>query len=211
MSRTLPWQDTVASLEPAEAAEDRDLLARLRAGDEAAFELLVRAHSGRLLCVARRYFRNDDDARDAVQDALISAFKSVRSFKGDSRLSTWLHRITVNASLMKLRTASRHPEASLEELLPQFAEDGHHAGPVSSWPSSAEDVVFQAESRAAVRAAIDRLPESARTVLMLRDIEEMDTEEVARMLGITANAVKIRLHRARQALRTLLEPIVMGR
>jgi RNA polymerase sigma-70 factor (ECF subfamily) len=189
---------------------ERMLLADLRAGESEAFETLVRAHAPRLLSVARRYFRSEEDARDAVQEAFISAFKSIARFKGDSSLSTWLHRITVNAALMKIRSGARRPETSIEELLPKFDQDGHHASAIQEWPESAEEIVFRDETRARVREAIEKLPETFRTVLLLRDIEELDTDEVARMLNVTPNAVKIRLHRARQALRTLLDPIVGG-
>ena len=103
------------------------------------------------------------------------------------------------------RTRSRRPEESIEELLPRFIEDGHHAEPTSDW-GSATTLLEQRETRERVRSAIDRLPDSYRTVLLLRDIEELDTAEAAQLLGLTPNTVKIRLHRARQALAKLLEP-----
>jgi len=187
---------------------DREILARFRAGDEGAFESIVRLHGGRMLSVARRYLRREEDARDAVQEAFVSAYRSLGRFQGGSALSTWLHRITVNAALMRIRSGSRRPETSIEDLLPLFDADGHHALPVEAWPESAEETVSRNETCASVRAAIDRLPESYRTVLLLRDIEELDTDEAARTLSITPNAVKIRLHRARLALRTLLCPVM---
>jgi RNA polymerase sigma-70 factor (ECF subfamily) len=108
---------------------------------------------------------------------------------------------------MRLRSRQRQPEESIEELLPRFAEDGHQvAHPTPEWEGSAEELLARRETREMVREAIDRLPDSYRAVLLLRDIEELSTEEAARLVGITENAVKIRLHRARQALRTLLEP-----
>lgn len=181
------------------------LIERLRAKEETACEELVRAHSGRLLSVARRMLRNEEDARDAVQEGFVSAFRAIQRFNGDCRLSTWLHRIVVNAALMKIRTRSRRPEESIEDMLPRFLEDGHHAEPTSDW-GSANRLLEQRETRERVRAAIAQLPESYRTVLMLRDIEELDTAETAQLLGLTPNTVKIRLHRARQALAKVLEP-----
>jgi RNA polymerase sigma-70 factor (ECF subfamily) len=181
------------------------LLARLRQQDQAACEELVRSHSGRLLSVARRILRNEEDARDAVQEGFMSAFRALPNFNGQSRLSTWLHRIVVNAALMKIRTRTRRPEESIDDLLPRFLDDGHHAEPTSDWVS-ANELIEQREIRDRVRAAIDRLPDSYRTVLVLRDIEELDTSETACALGLTPNTVKIRLHRARQALAKLLEP-----
>jgi RNA polymerase sigma-70 factor (ECF subfamily) len=186
--------------------EEAGLLARLRAGDEDAFELVVRTYSGRLLAVTRRILCNDEDARDAVQDALLSAFRSLDRFEGGSLVSTWLHRIAVNAALMKLRTRRRKPEESIEHLLPVYKDDGHHQETYSSWNEPVDVAMTRADNRALVRRCIEALPETYRTVLVLRDIEELDTEEAAQALGISGNAVKIRLHRARQALRTLLAP-----
>jgi RNA polymerase sigma-70 factor, ECF subfamily len=182
------------------------LLPRLRAGEPEAFEALVRSHTPRLLAVTRRLLRNDEDAKDAVQITFISAFRSLDSFTGACRVSTWLHRIAVNAALMKLRSGRRKPEESIEPLLPTFLEDGHHAMHPAQWSEGADTALERREDCEFVRGCIDRLPESYRSVLILRDIEELDGEETARLLGLTATAVKVRLHRARQALRTLLEP-----
>ena len=190
------------------ASDETSLLSRLRAGDDTAFEELVRAHSPRLLRLARRIVGSDDDARDVLQDALLSAFRSLDRFQGEARLGTWLHRIVVNTALMKLRSRRRRPEESIEPLLPAFQSDGHFAEQFSSWHEGAEADLSRSETRALVRGLIGRLPESFRTVLLLRDIEGLDTEETARVLDTTPNAVKIRLHRARQALRTLLAPHV---
>ena len=98
-----------------------DLLGRLRSGDAAAFEELVRSMGPRLLAVTRRLLRNEDDARDAVQDAYLSAFRGLPAFDGNCQLLTWLHRIAVNAALMKLRRSRRRPEARIDDLLPEFA------------------------------------------------------------------------------------------
>jgi RNA polymerase sigma-70 factor (ECF subfamily) len=130
----------------------------------------------------------------------------LRSFEGHAQLSTWLHRIVVNASLMKLRTRRRKPEQSIEELLPGFLEDGHSRAPASPWRSEDLDPAEQHDLRDLVLRSIHALPESHRNVLLLRDIEDLDTEEAAQLLGISPGAVKTRLHRARQALRELLEP-----
>jgi RNA polymerase sigma-70 factor (ECF subfamily) len=190
--------------------DEHALLARLRAGDDQAFEELVRTYSPRLLGLARRIVGNDEDARDVIQDAMISAFRSIERFQGEARLGTWLHRIVVNTALMKLRRRRRKPEESLEPLLPAFQSDGHFVERFSAWgsPEGADAALSRTETKQLVRRLIDQLPESFRTVLLLRDIEGLDTEETARLLDTTPNAVKIRLHRARQALRTLLAPHV---
>lgn len=186
--------------------DEAELLARLRAGDDAAYEWLVRTHSGRLLAVARRFLRSEEDARDAVQEAFVNAFRSIDRFEGGSLLSTWLHRIVVNACLMRLRSRRRKPEERIDDLLPRYLDDGHAAAPTGPWRPDVGHRLEQAEVRQQVRAAIDRLPDSYRTVLLLRDIEEFDTDEAAEALGISRAAVKTRLHRARQALREQLDP-----
>jgi RNA polymerase sigma-70 factor (ECF subfamily) len=191
-------------------ASEAAFVTRLRAGEPDAFEQLVRNYTPRLLRVARRLLGSDDEARDALQDAFISVFRSIRSFEAGSRLSTWLHRVVVNAALMKLRTRRRHPEEEIEKYLPLFQEDGHQIVPSVEWMESAETALQRKEMRQLVRAAIDRLPDTYRTVLLLRDIEEMSTEETAEILGISTTAAKLRLHRARQALRTQLDPQMRG-
>jgi RNA polymerase sigma-70 factor, ECF subfamily len=187
----------------ADASEAR-LVERLRRGDDAAFEELVREHGGRMLVVARRFLRIEDDARDAVQEAFLSAFRGIESFAGGAKLGTWLHRIVVNAALMKMRSRRCRPESLLEDVATRAGETGDWVACRTSLGESPDAGIARRETAAIVRDAIDRLPETHRTVVLLRDIEELDTEETAKALGITPNAVKIRLHRARQALRATL-------
>jgi RNA polymerase sigma-70 factor (ECF subfamily) len=187
-------------------AADAALLAALRTGEPGSFEQLVRTHGGRMLAVARRLLSSEEDARDAVQEAFLNAFRNIDRFEGQALLSTWLHRIIVNVSLMRLRSRKRKPEESLDHLLPAFRDDGHFAERFDSGSEPADQRLARQQEQTAVRAAIDELPDHYRTILLLRDIEGMSTQEVADQLGITPNAVKLRLHRARQALRTLLAP-----
>jgi RNA polymerase sigma-70 factor (ECF subfamily) len=195
------------SARPSAGHEEGHLLAELRAGKEAAFERLLRDHGGRMLAVARRLVRDEEDARDAVQEALLAAFRSLDRFEGSSRISTWLHRIVVNACLMRLRSRQRRPEEAIEDLLPRFQENGHQVDhPSREWVEPVDALLQRREICDLVRKSIDRLPETYRTALILRDIEELSTEEAARLLEVSENALKIRLHRARQALRTLLDP-----
>ncbi len=186
-------------------SSDADLVAGLQANEDAAYERLLREQGGQLLAVARRIMGTDADAADALQDAMMAVARHIKNSAGDCRLATWLHRITVNAALMRLRTRRRRPEESIEPLLPTFKEDGHHQRPISPWREHAADALVRTETAEIVRAAIQRLPDNYRVILMLRDIEQLDPDEVAHTLGITTNAVKVRLHRARQALRTLLD------
>lgn len=196
--------------QPCGFPDEASLLARLRAGDDEAFAELVKATIDRMLATARRMLHSDEEAQDAVQEAYLSAFKSLDRFTGDSRLATWLHRITVNAALMRLRSRKARPMAALDDLLPRYKDDGHRFEPVAAWtPVSGEDLERD-EIRRNVRAKIDELPDDYRTVLILRDIEGLDTNAAGVALGITPGAVKTRLHRARQALRTLLEQEFVG-
>ena len=178
----------------------------LRSRVPGAYERLVRTQGGRMLAVARRLLSSEEDARDAVQEAFLNAFRNIDRFEGQALLSTWLHRIIVNVSLMKLRSRKRKPEESLDHLLPAFRDDGHFAERFESGSEPVDQRLAREEEQAAVRAAIEELPQHYRTILLLRDIEGIGTQEVAEQLGISPNAVKLRLHRARQALRTLLVP-----
>jgi RNA polymerase sigma-70 factor (ECF subfamily) len=186
--------------------DEATLLAQMQAGDADAFEACVRTYCTRLLVVARRILGNEEDARDAVQDAFLSAFKGIGHFQGMSGLGTWLHRIAVNAALGRLRTRQRQPEQSIENLLPHFGEGEHQLDPPAPWKAAPEVGLQQRETRELVRQCIDRLPDTYRTVLLLRDVDGLDTDETARLLETSAGVIKTRLHRARQALRTLLDP-----
>jgi RNA polymerase sigma-70 factor (ECF subfamily) len=191
-------------------SEEEIIVGRLRAGDGRAFEFVVRTYGGRMMSAARRLLGCEADAADAVQEAFMSAFKALDRFEGSSRLSTWLHRITINAALMKLRSRRRREEMSIESLLPTFAADGHRNNARRAWVAPSDELLQQRETRQMVRDKVDLLPEEHLTVLILRDIEELDTAATAQALGIRPGAVKTRLHRARMALRELLEGELLG-
>jgi RNA polymerase sigma-70 factor (ECF subfamily) len=180
------------------------LVSRLRQQDPAAFEIVVRRYSDRLLAVAARFLRSKEDRADALQDAFLRAFRSISRFEGRARLSTWLHRILVNVCLGKIRARSRNPAVPLDDLLPPG--DGHDATREPAVIESPTDPITSAETCAQLRACIDRLPPSYRTVIELRDLEELDTDQTAQTIGATRGMVKARLHRARRALRSLLAP-----
>lgn len=185
---------------------ERRFVRRLRAGDEAAFEELVRGYGGRMLSVARRILGSAEDAGDAVQEAFAAAFESICRFNGDAMLATWLHRIVVNAALMQLRRRRRRkPEQSIDELLPHFDSDGSWLDDCRPASITSHAILEERETRELVHRCIGALPETYRVILLLRDIEELDTAETAGRLGIRPATVKVRLHRARQALRTLVE------
>ena len=180
------------------------LLSGLLAGEEAAFEELVRTYGPRMLSVARRYLKSADDAEDAVQQAFLAAFTSLKSFESRSCIATWLHRILINVCLMQIRHRQRHPSDLMDDLLTQSDFDDCPVQPVCDWSQFALASLTQEETRAQVRTCLEMLPESYRLVVQLRDIEEFDTATVAGLLGISRALVKTRLHRARLALRNLL-------
>jgi RNA polymerase sigma-70 factor (ECF subfamily) len=199
--------DTMAEQRSADEARERaSFVARLRDKDPAACEALVRQFGGKMLTTAHRYLRCNEDCADAVQEAFLSAFQAIGTFAGQSKLDTWLHRILVNVCLMKLRSRSRRQTCSIEDLLPAFDEGGHYAQSIRGWRHGPDERLLRDETRALVRRCIDLLPDDYRTVLLLRDIDQLSTDETAKMLGGTPNTIKTRLHRARQALRTLLDP-----
>jgi RNA polymerase sigma-70 factor (ECF subfamily) len=138
-----------------------------------------------------------------IQNAFASAWRALPRFHGESKLSTWLHRIVVNAALMHLRAKKRRPEESIESLLPSFHDDGGWLE-VPDAQDAPDASIDRERTRALVQRCIAQLPESHRTVIILRDLEDLDTEQTAQALGISPEATKMRLHRARQALRTLL-------
>lgn len=188
------------------SVHDQHFISKLSAGDANAFEMLVREHGPRMLSVARKFMRNEAEAHDALQDAFVSVVKHLKDFQGQSALGTWLHSIVVRASLMRLRAKRSRKTVEIDGLLPQFQWDGHRKDVTPHWSRSAEELAGDAEVRVLVREAIESLPEIHREVLLLRDIEEMSTQEAAAVLEVTEAVVKTRLHRARQALRTLLDP-----
>ncbi len=194
-----------------EAELEASLVERLRAKDPEAYVELLKRLGGRMLAVARRMLNNEEDARDAVQEAMLACCKHIDTFDGRSQVGTWLHRIVVNACLMKRRSRSRRPERSIEDLLPTFVDDGHQTRSSAPWARHvADEGGSGVELRTLVRQRIDELPDGYREVLLLRDIAGLSTEAAAEVLGMKENAVKTRLHRARQALRALLDPYMRG-
>ena len=189
---------------------DRELIDGLRAGSERHAEQLVRTHAGWMRSLARRILRDDALADDCVQEAFLKAFRNIERFEGRSSLKTWLHRITVNEALMKLRSLKRLDERPIDDLLPEF--DANACRIEAPWTclATTEEIVERESTRALVVSKIGELPDSYRIILQLRDIEELTTSEVAEMLGISEANVKVRLHRARSALKKILEPLLRG-
>ena len=206
-SETLLEKDQTGEGNPFDEAA---LVEGLRTGSDRHADHFVRSHIGAMRSVARRILGGDAFADDCVQEAFLKAFRKIGGFEGRSSLKTWLHRITVNEALMKLRVLKRLDERPIDLLLPEFDQNACRIEAL--WPSlaTAEDILQRKETGALVITKIHELPDDYRIVLLLRDIEELDTADVAEVLGITPGNVKVRLHRARSALKKLLEPALRG-
>lgn len=182
--------------------EELSLVEACKAGDAAAFEQLVKRHSARVFSIAQHITHHREDAEDVVQDAFLKAFRNLDQFRGNSQFSTWLIRITVNESLMKLRKQRRHAEVSLEGYLQ--TDDSPVAFQLEDWAPNPEELYRESELRAILKSELQELSTSLRVVFVLRDIQELSTEETAEVLQLTPVAVKARLWRARLRLRERL-------
>jgi RNA polymerase sigma-70 factor, ECF subfamily len=195
---------------PAAPETDLELVARLQKGDKTAFREIVRRHQDKVYRLALRLTRDEARAQDAMQDAFLQVYRKIDQFQEHSAFTTWLYRITVNAALMRLRTERRHRETSLDEASPRYTEGGEIAEPVDDWSEAVDDEAANKELAEYAKHAIDELPETYRSVFILRELEDMSTEDVATILDLTVPTVKTRLHRARLALRKALAERVKG-
>ncbi|MEU4738996.1 RNA polymerase sigma factor SigM [Actinosynnema sp. NPDC023658] len=175
----------------AAASSDADLIAAHAAGDPHAFSELVRRHRDRMWAVALRTLRDPEEAADALQEAFISAFRAAASFRAESQVTTWLHRIVVNACLDRMRRRQTRPTVPLPE-----------AGPGE--PVAPRDAMAERETRLVVQAALDELPEEQRAPIVLVDVEGYSVAETAQLLGIAEGTVKSRCARGRAKLAKVL-------
>jgi len=183
--------------------EEYAFLAAAKRGDSAAFEVLCKQSANTVFRVARRIMRNDEDAEDVVQESFERAFIHLNSFKGDSRFSTWLSRIAINAALMKLRKKDHLRDVSLDEWpepdQPSPRVDVEDQGP------NPEQLYAQKERQRILSEAMSNLTPGMRKAFELRELDERSTEETARMMGISVGAVKARLFHGRRKLRERLK------
>ena len=184
---------------------DLDLLEALRLREPMAAERLITRYGQRAYRLASRITGNAQDAEEVVQDALCTVVRKIDTFRGESAFGSWLYRIVANAAYHKLRgRQNRWRELSLDDVLPLFDANGCHIAPVADWSSRVDNPAMQAELRTALTAAIDELPATYRSVLVLRDVEGRSNPEIAHALGLTVPVVKTRVHRARLFLRKRL-------
>ncbi len=195
-------------------------LDKMRLGDQGVYEQVMEEMLPGLYRLAYGITQDAMEAQDAVQDALLSMVRRLEDFQERSSLSTWLYRITVNASLDRVRGRRRRGETiPIEEFLPAFTEEGRYAEEVVDWSQAPLDRLLSSEAQERIQQAIASLPEEQRVVLVMKDMEEFPLSEIARTLDLSVAAVKSRLHRARLALRGVLSsyfrerqgPVVRGK
>ena len=190
------------AIAPSAAATNGELAERAANGDHAAFELIMRRHNRLLFRTARSILKVDADAQDALQEAYLRAWRGLRTWRADAQLSTWLVRIVINEALSRLRRLSATVVhlGSAADLADSHTEHTEHA--MADEPDHRpESMAMRADVRRLLEARIDRLPESFRTVFMLRAVEELSVEEVAQALQLPAATVRTRYFRARSMLR----------
>ncbi len=187
--------------------EEIDLARRLAAGDPEAFDRFVEHFRGKIFHYSWLMCGQREDAEEVAQDTLLKVFESFDQLREPERIRPWVFRIAKNACLMKRRRSVFAParELSLDELMPVREGDGEGQLQIADWSSLPDSQALAAEMRAALDRAIASLPDIYRSVILLRDVEELSTEETAQILDITEQTVKMRLHRARLAVRQMLD------
>ena len=197
-----------------ETKSDIELAVDLLAGDERAFTEFVNAFHARLSQYSFLMCGHREDAEEVAQETLLKVFESIDQLRDPARLKTWVFRIARNECFMKRRKSVFAPkvELSLDDLRPAKSGDGDARGiEIADWSSLPDDLLLDAELREAVAGAIQELPDTYRSVVLLRDVEELSTEEAAEVLEISPDAVKTRLHRGRLALRQHLDQYLRNR
>ena len=192
-----------SSFSAAESAhDDMALVHACKRGEVSAFEELVRRHERKLFRIAQHVTQNREDAQDVVQEAFLRAFRNLGQFRENSQFSTWLTRIAINQALMKVRKLRTKKEVALDQEFQ--TETGELALELSDWAPNPEERYQASELREILIKALQRLPSTLSLVFVLRDIEELSTEETSKALDISQVAVKARLMRARLQLRDQL-------
>ena len=181
------------------------LIEELRKGEPEAFDQVVEDYSNQIFRLAYGITHDAMEAQDIIQDVLVTLFRKINEFQGKSSILTWLYRVTVNASLDRVRKRKRRSEIlDLEEYLPKFKQDGHIAEDVVDWSQAPLDNLLNREAMEKIKEAIDSLPEEMRVVLIMKDVEGFQLKQICDVLELSLPAIKSRLHRARMALRGIL-------
>jgi RNA polymerase sigma-70 factor (ECF subfamily) len=181
------------------------LISRILAGEKELFHELIRPYERMVYLTLFSILKNETDAEDGAQEAIISSFRHLASFRGDAKFSTWLTTIAINEGRKRLRKAKGAAEDSIEEQVE--AHDGDFTpAPLTDWREVPLEALERKELREALRVAVAELPDIYRQVFILRDMEDLNIEETSQALGINTGAVKVRLHRARLMLQKRLVP-----
>ena len=183
------------------------LIARILDGERELFHELIRPYERMVYLTLFSILKNEADAEDGAQEAVISAYRHLKSFRGDAKFSTWLTTIAINEGRKRLRKAKTAAEESIEEEA-EGHEGDYTPAPLTDWREIPSEALERKEIREALRGAVAALPGIYRQVFTLRDLEELNVEETAQALGINANVVKVRLHRARILLQKRLVPFL---
>lgn len=194
---------TTSTMEPSDPADA--LLSRAQGGDIAAFEALVGLHQDQVFALAYRMTRSEADAAEIAQEAFLAAYRNLTEFRGEAAFGSWLHRITANQALMRLRHKKvvGQVEESMES--PTFNERGTLVDAVADFARNAEGQALDAELARAIAQATDALPEEYRRVFLLKDVDGLSYEDIAQLLQESVPAIKSRLHRARLSLRAAID------
>jgi RNA polymerase sigma-70 factor, ECF subfamily len=198
-------QSTEQEIESGDVQE-KDTIRLAQEGDAAAFEQLYRRYSGRVYALCLRMVRNDSEAEDLTQEAFMLLFRKIHTFRGEARFSTWLHRLTVNLVLMRLRK-KRHPEVSLDETLEPGEEDSKPRIELGGPDLRLSGVVDHMN----LSRAIEQLPDGYKEMFILHDVEGYEHNEIAKMLCCTSGNSKSQLYKARLRLRELLQEAFRSR
>lgn len=195
----------MAFTEPKEGKElEEALVQELQGGNLEAFDKIVKLYQKKIYALSFNLTRNAMDAQDVTQEVLLTLFRKINTFQGKSAFSSWVYRITLNASYMKLRSKKKDQSISLDDLLPTYNGAGFQQEKIQDWSENTESLLFTNETKSVIQKATDQLPEKEKVVFLLRDVEGLSTEKVSEILELTIPAVKSRLHRARLFLRKKL-------
>jgi RNA polymerase sigma-70 factor (ECF subfamily) len=192
-------------MKPATATNEADLIARIRGGETDLFHDLIRPYERLVYVTIFAILKNETEAEDGAQEAIISAFRHLDSFRGEAKFSTWLVTIAMNEARKRLRKLKTAAEESLDEPAEEGQGD-YTPAVLTDWREIPLEALEKKELRDKLREAVAILPEKYREVFVLRDVEELNQEETAAALGINVTLVKVRLHRARIMLQKLLVP-----
>lgn len=186
---------------------DLDLVRRIKAGDEKAFEAMVRRYHARVYSLAYGVLRNAEDAEEATQDTFWTLYRKIGTFDESRKFFSWFYRVALNAAYSRARRRPAVPTVAIEDRLPRFRSDGHFAVDVPDWSRAVEDEVAARELAERAGEFIAELPPAYRDVIWMNDVEEMTAPEIAETLEISIPAFKSRLHRARLYVRQRLAEV----